>query len=505
MSKTKSSQDSLSQPQSVLEKPQIEVYEDKEATAYSEDGPTFDKERTGRLLRKMDWNIVPFLSLLYLLSFLDRTNIGNARLAGIEADLGMEGLDYNIALAVFFPWYVAAEIPSNIMMKRTSPSLWLCIIMVAWGVCMTLMGLVTNFAGLLAVRMALGLAEGGLFPGVTWYITLWYRRHECGLRMAIFFSAATLAGAFGGLLARGISEMDGIGGKPGWAWIFIIEGIATIIVAFFARWIINDAPETAKFLTEEERREVKDRLKQDRTSLADEYHIKYFYAAIKDWKIYVHMMITIGIYTPLYSISLFLPTIVRNMGYTNNDSQLMSVPPYVAGCAATIASGYFADKTQRRGVFMMFHCIVAIAGFVMLVATDQPQVQYVGTFLAVAGIYPNVPMGVAWNGNNIGGSTKRAVGIAMHVGFGNLGGVVSGFVYRAKDSPRYFSGHGLLIALVSMSLVLSFVMHVYLKRENVRREEAMKALGLTLDTYTEEMKHAEREKGDNATFFRYTV
>lgn len=109
---------------------------------------------------------------------------------------------------------------------------------------MTLMGLVTNFKSLIIVRMALGLAEGGLFPGVTWYITLWYRRHECGLRMAIFFSAATAAGAFGGLLARGISEMRGIGGKPGWAWIFILEGIATIVVAFFARWIINDNPET---------------------------------------------------------------------------------------------------------------------------------------------------------------------------------------------------------------------------------------------------------------------
>jgi MFS family permease len=131
---------------------------------------------------------------------------------------------------VFFPWYVAAEVPSNIMMKRTRPSLWLTIIMVAWGVTMTFMGLVTSYKGLLICRMALGLAEGGLFPGVTFYITMWYRRHECGLRMAIFFSAATIAGAFGGLLARGISEMKGVGGKPGWAWIFILEGLVTVAV-----------------------------------------------------------------------------------------------------------------------------------------------------------------------------------------------------------------------------------------------------------------------------------
>ncbi|KAF8157195.1 major facilitator superfamily domain-containing protein [Crassisporium funariophilum] len=490
--KPKSSLDS-SGPTSVIEKPSVNV------------GPTFDNGRTAKLLRKMDWNIVPFLSLLYLLSFLDRTNIGNARLAGLESDLKMKGLDYNIALAVFFPWYVAAEIPSNLMMKRTSPSLWLCIIMVAWGICMTLMGLVKDFKSLLVVRMALGLAEGGLFPGVTWYITLWYRRHECGLRMAIFFSAATLAGAFGGLLARGISEMRGIGGRPGWAWIFIIEGIATIIVAAFAKWLINDSPETAKFLTEEERTEVRARLKLDRTSLADEYDIKYLYAALRDWKIYVHMLITIGIYAPLYSISLFLPTIVKNMHYTNNQAQLMSVPPYVVGCIATITAGYAADRSKKRGVYMMGFCLIAIIGFVMLISNDKPHVQYVGTFLAVSGIYPNVPMGVAWNGNNIGGSTKRAVGIAMHVGFGNLGGVISGFAYRSVDAPRYFSGHGLLIATVSMSFCLCGFMHWYLVRENARRDAAMAAQGLTLDSYTEDMKESEREKGDNATFFRYTV
>ena len=177
---------------------------------------------------------------------------------------------------------------------------------------MTLMGIVKNFSGLLVVRCALGLAEGGLFPGVTFYITLWYRRHECGLRMAIFFSAATLAGAFGGLLARGISEMKGIGGRPGWAWIFILEGIVTIFVAFFAKFIIHDSPETlviytvsisqllilllysARFLSEAERKEVKERLKKDRTSLADEYDIKYLKSALTDWKIYVHMLITIG-------------------------------------------------------------------------------------------------------------------------------------------------------------------------------------------------------------------
>lgn len=488
-----------------LSEKQIEAKGTSPSLRSADEYPQFTPEENRALLRTLDWHLVPFLSLLYLLSFLDRTNIGNARLFGLEKDLGMKGLDYNIALAVFFPFYVAAEVPSNMMMKRTRPSLWITIIMVVWGIVMTLMGVVHNMTGLMIARMALGIAEGGLFPGVTFYITMWYRRHECGYRMALFFSAATLAGAFGGLLARGIAEMDGVGNYPGWSWIFILEGLLTLFVAIAAYWIIKDYPETADFLTPAQKHEVHRRLKLDRTSLADEFNMKYFFHAIKDPKIYLHMLITIGIYTPLYSISLFLPTIVANMGYTAAKSQLMTVPPYVAGCIATIFGGVIADRTAQRGIYMIGFCFVAIIGFVMLISTRLPGVQYLGTFLAVMGTYPNVPMGVAWNGNNIGGSTKRGVGIAMHVGFGNLGGAIAAFAYRSKDKPRYFSGHGLLMATTFMSMCLCIVMTVYLRQENARRDRVLAEKGLRLDEYTDEMKDAERECGDYASFFRYTV
>jgi MFS family permease len=156
----------------------------------------------------------------------------------------MKGLDYNVALAIFFPFYVAAEIPSNMILKRWRPSLWFTVIMVTWGLIMTCMGLVHNYSGLLACRVFLGIAEGGLFPGITYFISMWYRRDECGLRIALFFSAATIAGAFGGLLARAISIMDGVGGKPGWAWIFILEGLLTLVVGSFSFLAVKDYPAT---------------------------------------------------------------------------------------------------------------------------------------------------------------------------------------------------------------------------------------------------------------------
>jgi len=467
-----------------------------------EDHVSFDTKATKRLLRKMDIRLIPFLALLYLLSFLDRTNIGNARLAGLELDLNMKGLQYNHALAIFFPFYVLVEVPSNMMMKRTRPALWIPFIMVCWGICTTLMGLVKNYPGLMAARAALGIAEGGLFPGVTFYITLWYRRHECGFRMAIFFSAATAAGAFGGLLARGITEMDGLGGLDGWAWIFVLEGLITFIVAVIAFFVMHDYPSTAKFLTAEEKVEVTHRLTQDRSSLADEYDTKYMFHALKDWKIWVHMFITIGIYTPLYSVSLFMPTIVKGLGYTNETAQLMTVPPYVVACLFCISAGYIADKKQTRGIFMIGFILVALIGFIMLISSQNNTVKYIGIFFVTSGVYPNVPQGIAWNGNNIGGSTKRGVGMAMHVAFGNIGGAIAAYIYRSTDAPKFTSGHAILIGFQTMSLVLSIFMTLYLRRENSRRHVAS---GKLPEEYTETEKLAERERGDYASFFRYTV
>jgi len=137
----------------------------------------------------------------------------------------------------------------------------------------------------------------------------------------------------------------------------------------------------------------------------------------------------------------------------------------------------------------------------MLICTTSPAVRYIGCFLLATGVYPNVPMGVAWNGNNIGGSLKRGVGIAMHVGFGNLGGVMSSYLFLTKHKPRYFSGFGVLLAFQVAAVVLSVIMHIYLRRENARRDREYKPPS----EYTEAEKLAEREKGDYATFFRYTI
>lgn len=309
-------------------------------------------------------------------------------------------------------------------------------------------GFVKNYSGLMATRVFLGVFEGGLFPGVNYYISQWYVRGECGFRMALFFSAATLAGAFGGVLARGIAEMSGVGGKAAWAWIFILEGLLSILVSMTAYWCIYDYPATARFLTPKERTEVERRLQQDHGHLSNDFDMKYVYQALSDWKIYIFMLICMAGFCPIYSFALFLPTIIKNMGYTANDAQLMSVPPYVCACFFTIVASWYADRVKKRGIFLMGFQLVAIAGFAMLAATGKPSVQYAGTVLAAIGIYPQIPLGMAWNSGNIGGSLKRGTGIAMQVMGGNCGGIIASYVYLSRDGPRFIIGHSILIGFV---------------------------------------------------------
>lgn len=346
----------------------------------------------------------------------------------------------------------AAEIPSNLMMKLTRPSIWLTFIMVSWSACMIGQGFVKSYSGLMATRVFLGLSEGGLFPGVNYYITQYYRREECGIRMATFFSAATLAGAFGGILARGIAEMDGLAGLSAWSWIFILEGLLSIIVSFSAYWLIRDYPQhRPRFLNSAEREEIVRRLHEDAGESFEDskgFRWDFVWEALSDWKIWIHMVIFLAAFCPIYSFSLFSPTIIKGMGYTSNNAQLMSVPPYVCACVFTIGASYFADRVRQRGIFLLGFQLIALAGFGLLAGTDSVSKQYGGLLLAAIGIYTQIPLSMAWNSGNIRSSGKRAVGIAMQVMGGNCGGIIASYVYLKTDGPRYIKGHSILIGFI---------------------------------------------------------
>lgn len=214
----------------------------------------------------------------------------------MEDDLHLTHGKYTASLSIFFVSYALAEPLTNVLLKRLRPSVFIPGIMLVWGICMTTMGLCHNWSGLMAARFFLGLAEAGLFPGINFYLSCWYKRDELGIRAAIFFSAAAASGSFGGLLAAAIAQMDGIGGKAGWAWIFILEGLLTILVGIASFWLVFDFPDNARFLSDIDRERVIRRLKADQQSSAkpEAFKMAYFWEAIKDWKTYTSMLVYMG-------------------------------------------------------------------------------------------------------------------------------------------------------------------------------------------------------------------
>jgi len=388
------------------------------------------------LLWKLDIALIPWLSFLYLISFLDRTNIGNAKVVsslarrvrqptfadiiskdGLTNDLKMTNGQYNASLSIFFVSYALFEPLTNILLKRLRPSIFLPLTMLSWGIVMVCMGLVHNFAGLATARWFLGMTEAGLFPGVNYYLSCWYKRSEFGIRAAIFFSAAALAGSFGGLLAAGIAKMNGIGGKHGWAWIFILEGLATIVVGIVSYWMVHDFPDEATFLSEDDRRRVLRRLKEDKQSSAqhEDFKMEYFWASVKDWKTWCFAIIYMGCDGALYAFSLFLPTIIRGLGYSSTRANLLSVPPYAAAAIMTIFIGWLADRTKQRGLCNIGVSFLGIIGFSMLLGSGNPGVQYAGTFLGALGIYPCVANTISWASNNVEGVYKRGVTLGVSI------------------------------------------------------------------------------------------
>ena len=268
--------------------------------------------------------------------------------------------------------------------------------------------------------------------------------------------------------------MDGIGGKPGWAWIFILEGLATIMVGFLSFWMVYDFPDEAKFLSDDDRARVILRLKHDKQSSAEheEFKMDYLWAALKDWKTYAGMLMYMGPLMPLYSFSLFLPTIVSNMGFTTTTSivknQLLSVPPYAFAAIMTVAIGFWSDRVNKRGIFNMALAPLGIAGFVMLIASDRPAVQYAGTFIGTMGIYPTIPIIIAWVANNVEGVYKRGIVLGIVIGWGNLNGIVSSNIFF--NAPRFYEGHGTIIAYMSICIFGgSLLMHTLLSMENKKR------------------------------------
>ncbi|KAI1276868.1 major facilitator superfamily domain-containing protein [Xylaria sp. FL0933] len=439
------------------------------------------------LVRKIDAHLLPAVGLLYLLSFLDRSNVGNAKIEGLLDDLHTDQNHYLTGLSLYFVGYVLFEIPCNIILKRTSPRIWLPTLTIVWGIVATLMGIVQNQAGFLAARFFLGVAEAGLFPGVTYYFSMWYKRRERQYRVALFFSAASLAGAFGGALAYGIGRLKGVVWTNGWRWIFILEGIATVLIAAASYGFIHNYPDTSKFLNDDERNLVHQRLAADSDAThEEEFSWAAVREALRDPKCWLYGL---GFHTmslPLYTLSLFLPTIITNLGYSAATAQLLTVPPYAFAFGTTVAIAVLSERLGKRALFIGGSAVFAAIGYSILLGnTDpvaRPGVSYVAVFFAAGGIYPATALVLSWPTINVSGQTKRATATAMQISIGNIGAVVGTQLYRT--GPRFVLGHSFALGYLLANVVVVTLLAVVLRHENKQRasiSEEIKDIGEVTD------------------------
>jgi MFS family permease len=283
----------------------------------------------------------------------------------------------------------------------------------------------------------------------------------------------------------------------------ILEGLATILVGIASYWMVHDFPAEATFLTPDDRARVLRRLRDDKQASAshESFRMKYFWQSIIDWKTLMFAIIYMGADGALYAFSLFLPTIISQLGYTSTTANLLSVPPYAAAAIVTVFIGWLADRTQQRGLCNIGISLLAIIGFSMLLGSNKPGIQYAGTFLGAMGIYPCVANTISWASNNVEGVYKRGITIGFVIGWGNLNGVVSSNIYRQKDKPRFFLGHGVVLAYLTLFLFGgSMVTRTMLAAENKKRREGKR------DGWVEGKSEQEvLEMGDRKPDFLYTL
>ncbi|KAK9562547.1 hypothetical protein V6000_007194 [Aspergillus fumigatus] len=309
---------------------------------------------------------------------------------------------------------------------------------------------------------------------------MWYKRNEQHYRVALFFSAASLAGAFGGILAWGIAHMRGVGGYNGWRWIFILEGLVTVVMSIVAYFWVYNYPATAEFLTDKERAFIQFRLKNDSDATRDEkFSWTAVFEAFKDVKVWLYGLCFHTMSLPLYTLSLFMPTIIKELGYSAAKAQLLTVPPYALGFILTIIVAILSERTRRRAPFIIGSTTFACIGYILLLTSKRASVCYAGVFFAAGGIYPSVAIVLSWPANNVSGQTKRAIANAMQISIGNLGAVMGTQLYRTESSPRYYVGHGFALGYLLANIAVVSVLWAVLNRENIDKAKQREAKGIT--------------------------
>ncbi|KAH7024692.1 major facilitator superfamily domain-containing protein [Microdochium trichocladiopsis] len=454
---------------------------DAPASAIEDD----NKALESRVTRKIDMRVVPMLCALYLTAYLDRTNIGNARLLGLEAELKMPSDGYNTAIWVFFLTFplrtssmlIILQVPSNLVMARSKipPHWWLGISMTLLGIVTMCQGFVRSPAPLYVCRAIMGIFEGSLGPAAALMMGSYYRKHEFPLRYCCFTTSALVGASFSSFLAYAISFMDDVQGISAWRWIFILEGLFNIVVALFTFVVLPPFPAESTFLAPEEKQHLLDRLYRERGDEADTLRGQPWMSFLFDWQTWLNIVMYFGADMSAAAISQFSPTILNELGWTANEANLRNVPIWLVGAFFAVTANILAGRLKIRFPFILFGATLCTIGWAIQLSQANPSgVRYFALYFIATGAFIQLPMCVAWLSANLVGRPRKAVAHALQIGFGNSANFVSANVFITTQRPKYPTGFttGLVITVVGLVAASVLEYTLWTKNKQADRREA---------------------------------
>ncbi|KAK6064274.1 major facilitator superfamily transporter [Seiridium cupressi] len=410
-----------------------------------------------KLVRKLDRRIKPILWFMYFWNYTDRGFMAQARLNSLERDLNMSGDDFNTAVSILTVGYVLMQIPSNMLLTRVRPGLYLASCALVWSLISACTGFVNSYGALIACRFLLG-----------------------------FFEAPMAGLSFANLIAAGVFKgLDGVRGQAGWRWLLFIEGAASGVTAVAAFWLLPDSEHKTRWLSEEERQLAHERMEKDQP--VDSHQRESVWAALRyavqDRRTWLFCAIQNFHYAGLSFIN-FLPTVIQTLNFGNTVALLLACPPYICAGVATVFLGWSSGHFHERTIHVTIGLTIAVIGFSIAASTLNPAGRYVACFIFPIGAYSVNSAIVGWIATTLSQSReKKAVALAMTNVSAQIAQVYGAYLWPKTDGPRYVIGFSTSAAFSVLSIIMCWLMKFMLKRENARLQRLRGAGQGDINTY----------------------
>ncbi|HEI8868807.1 TPA: MFS transporter [Serratia odorifera] len=426
-------------------------------------------------IKKMNFRIIPFIMILYLIAYIDRSNISVAALQ-MNADLAMTAEMYGIAAGIFYISYIIFEVPSNVILTRVGAKLWIARIMVSWGIIAAGMSLVQTPTQLYVMRFLLGVAEAGFTPGIIYYLSCWYPRSDRARAMSLFYIGAALASVIGLPISGSILNLHGFFGVDGWRWLFLLEGIPALVLGIVVYFYLDDAPEQARWLSAEQRRWLANRL-ADESAQSAIGHQHGWRTALKSRRVWALSLLWLLQAFGTIGITLFLPLIVKGVvtEQSNFMVSVLSAVPFLFACIFMYLNGRHSDLRKERAWHLGLP-LMAAGGLLLLAIYSQNLLLAYGLLVLTVGLnWAITPIFWAVTTETVAG-VAGAASIALINAVANIAGLVFPPVMgRIKDLTDSYDS---ALIIVALALIIGGVIGLKIGRQtsHAARQQQIKVL-----------------------------